>query len=209
VLNLTASISNATAAEEKTILFRSLAMGARLRAMAALVFWMSISAAPAAPKRAHLEKWYSDALAEQLPGSKREARMRAGTRCDVLATHHAIEVEFADKWYEAVGQAFHYSQQTGRVPAIALIIEMPADEKPLRLLRAAISWQQLPIRVIVLRPFGADSLTIEYPAGIVGRPAAAAMQPVDLSRQVDAMDWIPRFRGSFSFEVSTPNKAQK
>jgi hypothetical protein len=209
VLNLTASISNANGAVEKTILFRCPAMGAGMRT-AALMFWMFISVAPLfAQQRVHLEKWYADALAEQLPGSKREARMSAGTRCDVLATHYAIEVEFADKWYEAVGQAFHYSQQTGRMPAIALILEQSRDEKQLSLLRSAISWQQLPIRVIVLRPFGKDSLTIEYPAGIVGRPAAPARQPVDLSRPVDAMDWIPRFRGSFSFELSTPNPASK
>lgn len=162
-------------------------------------------------KRLHLESWYTDALAKEL-NADAEARMRNGTRCDVLATHHAIEVEFAAKWCEAIGQALNYASQTGRRGTVALILEKDSDERFLTRLRDVVAWHQLPISVIVLRPFGTDSLTIELPSGfpaavqrLPDRPRAV---PVDLRRTVDAMDWIPRVRGTLTFEIATTTKKE-
>lgn len=153
-------------------------------AVAALVC-LSTSAAHAGHQ--HLESWYSKALAEQLPGAKTEVRMHNGTRCDVLATHHSIEVEFASKWCESIGQSLNYSAQTGRMGAVALILEHDSDERFLTRLRQVISWHQLPIAVIVLRPFEERSLTIELPPGIAVKPRLPA---VDFRSQVQAMDFL-------------------
>ena len=35
--------------------------------------------------------------------------MPDGTRCDILTDTHAIEVDFADKWAEAIGQSLNYA----------------------------------------------------------------------------------------------------
>lgn len=60
---------------------------------------------------------------------KLEHRLKDNTRVDILTDDLAIEVDFAHKWYEAVGQACHYSSLTGKRPAILLIVRENSDEK--------------------------------------------------------------------------------
>lgn len=51
-----------------------------------------------------------------------------GTRVDILVKDkYAIEVDFAKKWYEAIGQASHYSYKTKIPPAIYLIVQTDED----------------------------------------------------------------------------------
>ena len=47
--------------------------------------------------------------------------MPDGTRCDILTDTHAIEVDFADKWAEAIGQSLNYAMQTGKKAGIVLV----------------------------------------------------------------------------------------
>ena len=49
--------------------------------------------------------------------------MPDGTRCDILIDTHAIEVDFADKWAEAVGQSLNYAIQTGKKAGIVLVLK--------------------------------------------------------------------------------------
>lgn len=58
-----------------------------------------------------------------------EVRLPNGSRADCLTTNYSVEVERAPKWHEAVGQALDYSQQTGKKPAILVIIERESDWK--------------------------------------------------------------------------------
>lgn len=60
---------------------------------------------------------------------KLEHRLDDLTRVDILTDTMAIEVDFAHKWYEAVGQACHYARKTDKHPAIVLIATSPFDEK--------------------------------------------------------------------------------
>ena len=55
--------------------------------------------------------------------------MRDGTRCDILTATHAIEVDFAKKWAEAIGQSLHYALHTGKKPAVALILLSLSENK--------------------------------------------------------------------------------
>jgi len=48
-------------------------------------------------------------------------------RIDCVTRTHAIEVDYAEKWQEAVGQAIFYSILTGKKPGILLIIEKESD----------------------------------------------------------------------------------
>jgi len=58
---------------------------------------------------------------------KTEGRMPNGNRVDCITTNYAVEVEFAKKYHEGVGQVLDYAHQTGKKPAILLIIETEKD----------------------------------------------------------------------------------
>ena len=71
----------------------------------------------------HKESVYRDAWCM----GKTEVRLPNGNRADCVTTNYAIEVEFAKKYHEGVGQALDYAMQTGKKPAILLIIETERD----------------------------------------------------------------------------------
>ena len=58
-----------------------------------------------------------------------EVIMGDKTRCDVVTDTHAIEVEFAQKWTEELGQSLWYFFQTNKKAGIVLIIEDKKDER--------------------------------------------------------------------------------
>ena len=45
------------------------------------------------------ERYYQEKFAREI-GGQVEVVMKDGTRCDILTTTHAIEVDFAKKWAE-------------------------------------------------------------------------------------------------------------
>ena len=65
----------------------------------------------------------------QIFQGKVEYRLSDGTRVDILTDCLAIEVDFAKKWYEAVGQATHYARLTDRPPGVLLIVKERYEEK--------------------------------------------------------------------------------
>lgn len=71
----------------------------------------------------HKEAEYRDAWCQ----GQTEVRLPDGTRVDCLTDTYAVEIDFARKWAEGIGQAIHYGAVTGKQPATALIIEHPAD----------------------------------------------------------------------------------
>lgn len=50
------------------------------------------------------------------------------SRVDLLADTEAIEVDWAHKWPEAIGQANWYAIATGRAPAVLLLVKDPEAE---------------------------------------------------------------------------------
>lgn len=77
------------------------------------------------PLLAQSEADYTSALAGYL-GGQTEVSVRDG-RVDIVTDTHAIEVERARKWKEAIGQALWYGLQTNRRPGIILIKEAAGD----------------------------------------------------------------------------------
>jgi hypothetical protein len=47
-------------------------------------------------------------------GYRMEQTLPNGTRADCVSETHAIEVDFAHKWAEAVGQSLNYAAETGK-----------------------------------------------------------------------------------------------
>ena len=72
---------------------------------------------------AHYQK-----LIYKLTGGELEHKLPDGTRIDILTDDFAIEVDFVKKFYEAIGQAVHYTQ-SGRKPLIWLIVRQKTEEK--------------------------------------------------------------------------------
>lgn len=68
----------------------------------------------------HKEKYYQTKLCNQLQG-KMEVRLSDKTRIDCLTDEYAIEVDFAKKWAEGIGQSLYYGYMTGKQPAVGLI----------------------------------------------------------------------------------------
>jgi hypothetical protein len=54
-------------------------------------------------------------------GYRQEVRMPNGTKADCVSDTHAIEIDFAQKWAEAIGQSLNYAAETGKPPAVILI----------------------------------------------------------------------------------------
>lgn len=65
------------------------------------------------------ERDWADALAAHL-GGQTEVVIELG-RVDVVTPSQAIEVDWAAKWKEGLGQATYYGHATGKRPVVALI----------------------------------------------------------------------------------------
>jgi hypothetical protein len=98
-----------------------------------------------APAKAAPEKPYADAWCQRHQGV-REFRLPDGARVDCLTATHAVEIEWAHKWAEAIGQALYYAPASGKRAGI-VIIAGPKDGAFLARLHRAIDAQCLPIDV--------------------------------------------------------------
>lgn len=101
---------------------------------------------PVYAKRLHPEKWYQTKWCQE-QGGEIEVTLPDRTRCDCITGTHAVEMDFADKWYQAIGQSLHYALQTNKRAGILLIIESPKDRKYWERLNRVIKTYNLPIEV--------------------------------------------------------------
>ena len=81
---------------------------------------------------------YQEYFAEVMYGAT-EFRLDDNTRVDILTEYYAIEVDFATKWAEAIGQALFYAAKTNSKPGILLIMEYETDTRYLERLLLVIS----------------------------------------------------------------------
>lgn len=70
----------------------------------------------------HNEASYQNAYCKAHKGIE-EYELKDKTRVDCLTDTNAIEFDFANKAYEAVGQALHYGIMTGKKPKVVLILD--------------------------------------------------------------------------------------
>lgn len=64
--------------------------------------------------------------------ARTQVRLQNDTICDIIATGVAIEVEFAPKWAESIGQSLSYAESTGLSPVVILLLREPADARFIR-----------------------------------------------------------------------------
>ena len=77
--------------------------------------------------RLHPEKHYQ-AIWCNANGGIIEYILPDKTRVDCLTEKYAIEVDFASKWAESIGQSLHYAAMTGKEPGIIIIMENPEKD---------------------------------------------------------------------------------
>lgn len=92
------------------------------------------------------ESYYQDLFADKI-GGRTEVVANDNTRCDILTSEYAIEVDFARKWAEAIGQSLNYGKEFDRKSGILLILEKPSDKKHLNRIHKIINSYELPITV--------------------------------------------------------------
>lgn len=89
----------------------------------AFILPLSIMAA-----RIHHESFYQKAFCNKI-GGQMEVRLPDGTRVDCLSSRYAIEVDFANKVFEGVGQSLYYALKTGRRPGVVVITERRSHDR--------------------------------------------------------------------------------
>lgn len=112
------------------------------------LFWL----AGCAHKPLH-EKDYQRWWCEKHNGEM-EYRLKDGTRVDCLTPEYAVEVEFAHKWAESIGQALYYARSTARKPGVLLILKDKGEERFLKRLKVVAKEQG--IKVWTVRPKDLD-----------------------------------------------------
>jgi hypothetical protein len=87
---------------------------------------------PTAPANAQTEEVF---VSRYCAGMAVDIRLPDGTRPDCVSATHAIEVDYSEKWAEAIGQALHYAQWTRETtwltgpkqPGIVLVCRLPRE----------------------------------------------------------------------------------
>lgn len=98
-----------------------------MKKLCIILSFIFISTGTGLAKHLHLEKEYQDAYARKVNGAV-EVVLNDGARVDILTPDYAIEVDFAQKWAESIGQSLYYAICTERKPAVLLILENPLKD---------------------------------------------------------------------------------
>jgi hypothetical protein len=101
------------------------------------------------------DRMYTEAQYQQIwcdfNNGKSEVILPDGTRADCLTTKNVVEVDFANKWYEAIGQSLHYATHFNTKRAgILLLIENHHDYRHVDRMNHVIEYYKLPIDVWIM-----------------------------------------------------------
>jgi len=79
-----------------------------------------------------------------------EVWMPSGARADCVTDEYVVEADWSSKWAEAIGQSLLYGAETGKTPAVLLLMNRKQSLKHLERLQTAITYYNLPIVVFTL-----------------------------------------------------------
>lgn len=113
------------------------------------------------------ESYYQDIFATEI-GGRTEVTAGDGTRCDILTDSYAIEVDFARKWGEAIGQSLNYGFQFNRQAGILLILEKPSDRRHFIRVNSIIEHYDLPIKVWTIDAVEDDQSDVDQQPARIG-----------------------------------------
>jgi len=85
-----------------------------------LLLFLSITACAQLPKQK--EAYYQTLFAKAVNGQT-EVTLKDNARVDVVTDSFAIEVDFASKWAEAIGQSLYYAERLNKKPGILFVVD--------------------------------------------------------------------------------------
>ena len=97
----------------------------------------------------HNEKYYQTQLCNELDGVMEQSLLDR-TRVDCLTDEYAIEVDFAKKWAEGVGQSLYYAAMTEKKPAVGLIVR-DTDKDKRSIKRLEILAEKYAIKIFIIK----------------------------------------------------------
>ncbi len=101
------------------------------------LLFIAILVSIAQAKHLHKEAYYQKIICNKFKGQI-EYVLPDKTRIDCLTSRYAIEIDFAEKWAESIGQSLYYGAMTDRKSGVILIMERGAkDMKYLKRFRKA------------------------------------------------------------------------
>ena len=119
-----------------------------------LIIALLLIASTAYAKHLHPEKYYQAEWCEEMKGQT-EVILDDKTRVDCITETNAVEVDFAPKWAEAIGQALYYSAKTGKKAGVLIIMENPVkDVKYVNRILKVINHYHLKMNVYLIFPEG-------------------------------------------------------
>jgi len=95
-------------------------------------------------ERLHPKRWYQERWCAKYFD---QGEVSVSDQYDCLSQKYVIEFDYADKWYESIGESLHYAIQTGRKAGIVLIMENDSDMKYWIKLKKTIEHYHLPIDI--------------------------------------------------------------
>ena len=99
--------------------------------------------------RLHPKRWYQDRwCAKYFENSD----VTVSDQYDCLSEKYVLEFDYADLWYESIGESLHYALQTGRRAGIVLIMEKESDMKYWIKLKKTVDHYNLPIDIWNTKP---------------------------------------------------------
>ncbi len=103
---------------------------------------IAVAASASAAGRHHGKRWYRDRwCAKNFSGSG----FSLGRHDDCLTGTYLIEFDYADHWYESIGESLYHAMRAGKKAGIVLIMERPRDNAYWERLNNTIRFYRLPI----------------------------------------------------------------
>lgn len=96
------------------------------------------------------EKYFESIFANAIDGEM-EVKLTDKSRVDIVTDTFAIEVEFAKKWAESIGQSLYYAYVLEKKPGIVLIIEKESDNNFLKRLLVVTTKQNITVWLLDAR----------------------------------------------------------
>lgn len=94
----------------------------------AVIITMLLMAATLFSQERQRESYYQERFAEAIKGEQ-EVVLSDRTRVDIVTNTHVIEVDFAEKWAEAIGQSLHYEGMLANKKAGVLLVMKGKEEE--------------------------------------------------------------------------------
>ncbi|MDB4311963.1 hypothetical protein N9937_00895 [bacterium] len=94
----------------------------------------------------HKEAYYQQIVCD-IHDADVEVRNEDNTRTDCLSVEESIEVDFAPKWYECLGQAMHYARLNRNKAVCMLVVMNRKDESRVVSAKMLIDHFHLPVEV--------------------------------------------------------------